>query len=109
MDEYNKTVTYRFNKVLNDYDISFLQSKLVTVEGLNSVDVSTESISVEYGSFQLTEEAVKDVIINFGYQIKKAKKKKKGIFGRFIDNLAKSNKESFGNKKLDCCDLKHKK
>lgn len=109
MDEYTKTVTYSFNKVLNDYDISYLQSKLVKVDGIDSIDISNKSISVEYVTLQLAEESVKEIIKNSGYPLKEIKKKRKGIFRRFIDELAKCNKESFGNKKLDCCDLKHKK
>ena len=35
------------------------------------------------------------------------KEKAKGIFRRFIDNLSKSNEETFVDRKLDCCDLKH--
>ena len=85
MDEYKKTVTYSFNKVLNDYDISYLQSKLVTVEGINSIDITTESIRIEYVTLQLTEESVKEIIKNSGHYLKETKKKRKGIFKRFID------------------------
>lgn len=109
MDEYKRTVTYSFNKVLNDYDKSHLESRLVKVDGIDSIDITKESIIIEYVTLQLAEESVKEIIEKSGYPLKKIKKKGKGSFRRFIDNLARSNKESFGNKKLDCCDLKHKK
>ncbi len=102
MNDYNRTVAYRFKQKLNEIDVSNLQSKLSTVQGISSCNITTESISVEYGTFQLTEEAIKESIKKFGYPIKKEKKKRKGIFRRFIDNLAKRNKKSFGSKKLDC-------
>jgi copper chaperone CopZ len=108
MDEYKRTVTYSFNKVLNDYDISDLESRLVKVDGIDSIDITKESIIIEYVTLQLAEESVKEIIKNSGYPLKEIKKKRKGIFRRFIDNLARSNKQSFGNRKLDCCDLKHK-
>lgn len=38
-------------------------------------------------------------------KVKTEKVKKPGIFKKFIESLAKSNKETFGSKKLDCCEL----
>lgn len=33
----------------------------------------------------------------------------KKAINKFLENLAKENKESFGDGKLDCCDLNKKK
>ncbi len=108
MDDYKKEIVLSFKKHLNEDDMVNLQSKLEKVEGIESMNISAQSVSIEYVPLHLTAELVKEIINNAGYPLKDLKIKRKGFFRRFIDDLAKSNKESFGNKKLDCCDLKHK-
>lgn len=107
MSDYSKTVKYRFNRELNDYDISYLHSKIPKIDGIESCTVSKTDISVELMTLKLAPESVSEMILNLGYPVKTERSKKPGLFKRFLDNLAKSNKESFGSKKLDCCDLKH--
>jgi hypothetical protein len=36
-------------------------------------------------------------------------KRPKGFFARYLDRMIDSNKKSFGDGRLDCCDLNRKK
>ncbi|GAO30395.1 heavy-metal-associated domain-containing protein [Geofilum rubicundum] len=108
MDDYKKEIVLSFKKHLKDDDIFILKSNLEKVKGIESINIATQSVSIEYVSLHLTEEMVKEIIKDAGYPLRELKKRRKGFFRRFIDDLARSNRESFGNKKLDCCDLKQK-
>jgi hypothetical protein len=108
MKDFDKIIKYRFNKSLNEKDISKIQLKLDEVEGIDSFEISSEFICIEYLPFKLSKESIQETLKSMGYPVKIEKKKKKGLFARFIDKLAKSNNETFGNQKLDCCDLKTK-
>ncbi len=44
--------------------------------------------------------------MNLGYPVKFHEGTHPGIFKRFIQHLAKSNQESLGDKKPDCCEMK---
>ena len=103
MDNYNKTVIYRFTQALNDHDISYLQSRLTSVEGIDSCAISSWSVSIDYNTLTITGAYVKELINYMGYIVKE--EKKPGIFKRFVTFLAKGNRKTYGNKKLDCCDL----
>lgn len=109
MRDFDKTVKYRFNKSPEEAEISNLQHKLNELEGIDSFEITDEGIFIEYLPFKHSKESLEVTLKEFGYPVTIEKKKRKGLFARFIDNLAKSNKEAFGNKKLDCCELKAKK
>ena len=76
MNDYNKKVIYRFNKLLTKYDIAYLQSKLAKVEGIDSFEIFPKSIGIEYVTIKLTAESVKEVIRNLGYRIIPKERKK---------------------------------
>jgi len=103
MDDYTKTIIYKVTQALNNRDISYLQSRLTSVEGIDSCDISTSSISIDYNTLTITCAYIKELINFMGYIVKE--EKKPGRFKRFITFLAKGNRKTFGNKKLDCCEL----
>ena len=41
--------------------------------------------------------------------LERRKTMKNNIFKKMIEKLANANEKNFGGKKLDCCDLNHKK
>ena len=107
MNDYSKTVRYRFKREMTDHDIAFLKSRISKVDGIESMTISKGIISIEFMPYKLAEESVKEMIVDLGYPVQIENNRKPGFLKGFIENLAKSNKESFGTKKLDCCDLKH--
>ncbi len=109
MRDFDRTVKYRFNKSLEEAEIFNLQHKLNEVEGIDSFEITDKSIFIEYLPFKHSKESLEVTLQAFGYPVTIEKKKRKGLFTRIIDNLAKSNKESFGNNRLDCHELKTKK
>ena len=106
MKDFDEIVKYRFNKFLNEVEILELQQKLNELEGIDSFEISSDFIRIEYLPFKLSKESIQETLKKIGYPVKIEKKKKKGFFERFINKLSKSNKETFGNQRLDCCDMK---
>lgn len=103
MEDLNKTITLMFAEVLNDHEISYLRTKLSSVDGIGSIHISTDFVRINYNPFQITGEYVKNIMNYLGFEIEA--EKKPGRFKRFVTFLAKGNRKTFGNKKLDCCDL----
>lgn len=98
---------FKFNSALKMSDISYLRSRFEEVDGINSFDIHADSVQLEFDSLKMSQEYIKMIIMNLGYQVKSNEETHQGIFKRFLQHLAKSNEETFGDKKLDCCDLKH--
>ena len=107
VNNYNKKSTYKFIKLLNDKNIFYLKSKLKNFDGIDFFDISNDEIEIEYSTLKLSEKGIFELFIQLGYPLELIKQVKYNLFKRFMNDLAKSNKESFGSKKLDCCDLKH--
>ncbi|MBN2481537.1 MAG: hypothetical protein JXB19_07350 [Bacteroidales bacterium] len=107
MEQFNKTITYRFNKDLNKDEIQDLQERLKKVEGILSLEISSALIRIEYDTLCLAAKYIKEEMNNLGYPVKEIREKRRGILSRFIKNLADTNRKIYGNKKLDCCDLNH--
>ena len=107
MDDFNKSVMYSFSNALKMSDISYLRTRLNTVDGICSFEIQSDSVHLEYDSLKLSKEYIRMIIMNLGYQVKSSEGTHPGIVKRFLQHLAKSNQEAFGDKKLDCCELKH--
>ena len=107
MEEFNNTITYTFNKNLNKYEIQDLQERLRKVEGILSLETSPAVIRIDYDTLRLAAGSIKETMSSMGYPVKETVKKRIGMLSRFIKNLADSNREVYGSKRLDCCDLKH--
>ncbi len=48
MDDFNKSVMYKFSKSLKMYDISYLRSRLGTVDGITSLDIDADTVHLEF-------------------------------------------------------------
>ncbi len=106
MDDFNKSVMYKFSKSLKMYDITYLRSRLGTVDGITSLDIDADTVHLEFDTLKLSQGYIQMIIMNLGYPVKFHEGTHPGIFKRFIQHLAKSNQESFGDKKPDCCEMK---
>lgn len=107
MEDFIKSVTFIFNRILRKHDIAYIRTRLKLVEGIESFDITEEQITVNYDSLQLAGAFIKDLINNIGYPVRDKEDKGVGVLKRFINNLAKNNQKAYGTKKLDCCELKH--
>nr|WP_321409119.1 LDCC motif putative metal-binding protein [uncultured Carboxylicivirga sp.] len=107
MSEYSRKVKYKFNKLLSDDEALDLRIQLSGIEGIEAYSLTNEFLDIDFIIFKQSEKSLLQRIGRLGHPLQVYKSKKPGFFKNFINNLAKSNKESFGTKKLDCCDLKH--
>ena len=104
MEDYSRSMTFDFQKQLNQRDLEHLKTRLVKVVGVESFDITPDSLRVEYVPFLIAEDSITGIIRQTGFPVKTGEKKK-GVIRKFLDKLVKSNRETFGNKKPDCCNL----
>lgn len=106
MEAYIENKTFLFVKTLNKNELKGIISGVSAREGVNRVSALPGSIDIEYNTYQISEEALAELIIELGYPVKD-EKKKDGVFRRFIGYLARENRKAYGDSKLDCCGLNH--
>ena len=69
MDNFNKTVRYSFIKALKKPDRSNLHATLDDLEGIDSLDIDSKSISINYDTLHLTLGYIKKLIHECGYPV----------------------------------------
>ncbi len=78
---------------------------MLKLDGIESININTDFIEVQYLAYKIADNAIKETICSLGYELKSSNEKK-GILQKFITRLSDSNKKAYGNKRLDCCDIK---
>ena len=90
-----------------------------TLNALSSVEKVSTSLAEKtvYITGTSDDSVIKESIEAQGYEVvsvveveiqKNPENKKKGFFARLLDKIESSNSKSFGDKRLDCCNLQDK-
>lgn len=108
MEEFIQTHQMRTKEKLSDDLKKACQALIDSPNGIQTISFSENLITVGYNPYQITEENVEKLISDLGIKISN-KPEKQGFLRRWLKDMAKSNKESLGSGRLDCCDLNHKK
>lgn len=92
--------TFENSEIAEDYLVKTLRE----IEGVEEIKITQKGIGIKFNRYLISRSGIIKVMKELGFSIV-SDNKKTGRFGSFINKLAKSNKKSFGNQKLDCCDL----
>lgn len=94
-----------------------IEETLKALRGIEMVTTSLEKGEV-YITGSLDDSVIKECIEAQGYEVVSVveveiqrnpeNKKKKGFLARLLDKIESSNSKSFGDKRLDCCNLQDK-
>ncbi len=103
MEDYIKITNIELAKSLNNKDYQNFNRILHLKNGIIKFSISDKIFRVEFNSYLIELNEIKKALSNAGYMIKETKKA--GRLQKFIQNLAKTNQESFGTGKLECCKL----
>jgi hypothetical protein len=71
--------------------------------GIEEIYFESNYIKIKHAVFKIAKDYIEEVLEANGFR--KFRPKKESVFKRFINKLIKTNKDEFGDKKLDCCDL----
>lgn len=100
METLQKNILFRLKNEAKDKNI---QSKIKQLRGVNNVSQENDQLIIHYDPYSVSEKFLIKWLSELGFE--PAAEKKKGFFARWIDKMAKDNKENFGTKSLDCCDM----
>lgn len=103
MEEYKSIELYP-EKPLKTNEMQRIKLMVSKIEGVKIFSIDKELISLKYNTYILSKKFLVKFFEETNILLKK-EKLKSGLFQGFIKWLIKENKQSFRNKKLDCCDL----
>lgn len=87
---------------------SYLQTKInehfQSFKDVDIVELSSDYVKLEYYPQLYSEGYLEEQLKQLGVSLRE-NTNKKGFIKRLLDKLAKDNKETFGDKELDCCKL----
>jgi hypothetical protein len=84
-----------------------LESILSSLQGVESLRFDKDRIHISFYPQLISLQTIKTEIEKAG--MAPEPKRRKGFFARYLDRMIESNRKSFGNGRLDCCDLNSKK
>ena len=103
MEDFIKIRKIELKRKLSDEDYAIFKSIFKSMKGVQNFSINNNTLRIEYNSYLISLKEIKDILFLNSYEIKKTKKS--GFLQKFILNLAKSNKETLGTSKLECCNL----
>ncbi|RLD85586.1 MAG: hypothetical protein DRJ07_02690 [Bacteroidetes bacterium] len=103
MEDYIKINTIELTKNLTREDYQIFSRVLYSKKGIIKFSTNENILRLEFNSYLIALNEIQDLITGVGYTIKETKKINR--LQKFIQNLSKTNQESFGSGKLECCIL----
>ena len=98
-------IAFRLTKKPDKELLSVIINILTNMDGVGPLSVSDKSVVVEYNIYKLTRKAIINKIKQANLPLAVKKQKQSNFIKRFIDKLAKENREYYGNGKPDCCSM----
>jgi len=84
-----------------------LESVLSNLQGVESLRFEKDRVHISFYPQLISLQTIKAEIEKAG--MAPEPKPSKGFFARYLDRMIESNRKSFGDGRLDCCDLNRKK
>jgi copper chaperone CopZ len=100
-------VEYYLGDQVSSQQIKTISRALSAIDGVESAEIHSSSISVQYYPDILSKESIRRELVRLGVSLEQ-NGKQANPFTRFINRLAQSNSKAFGSEPLDCCKLNSK-
>ncbi|MCF8308837.1 MAG: hypothetical protein K9I68_07515 [Bacteroidales bacterium] len=108
MEDLEKHIKFKYNEESAKAQLQSVKQMLDKINGVGNVAEDRDGLTVRYNPYSVSDAYLIREMKQMGFLPLKEAKKKKGIVARWLDKMARANKESFGNQRLDCCELKSK-
>ena len=108
MEGLEKNIEFTSEKKLTEDRFQWVKNTIVKLSGVTGISKDQNTLTLRYNPYLVSETYLEKEMKKLGFIPFKEAKKKKGIVARWLDKMARANKESFGNQRLDCCELKSK-
>ena len=101
MEDYLNTFCHKSSHLITESDRRRLSALFVHDKGIDNFRISPDAVYLEYNSYIYSPDQLEDILMKNGFTEKQ--EPKHGFLSKHIRHLAESNKETFGNRKPDCC------
>jgi hypothetical protein len=102
MDNYLEYKRFEIQENISEEKANEIVLKFNSTSGIDKISCVRKSLSVIYNPYEISEKEMVNVLFTLGLTVKKDNKKS---FKNKLKKMAEDNKENFGGKRLDCCDL----
>ena len=104
MENINITKVYKTTDNLSEDFIQKIKDHFNGLADLKILDFQSSHITLEFNPYIYSEAFLLSEVRKIGFTMR-PERKRRNIFMEIIENLIKDNKKSFGNKRMNCCDL----
>ncbi|MCF8303527.1 MAG: hypothetical protein K9I94_09665 [Bacteroidales bacterium] len=108
MEDLEEHIKFKYDQESTKEPIQSVKQSLYKITGVSHVAEFQDGLMVSYNPYYVSDTYLIREMKQMGFPPLNEAKKKKGIVARWLDKMARVNKETFGNQRLDCCELKSK-
>jgi len=98
---------YKAKRYLTRSETEHLQELIQDQDGIISINLKQDGLSVEFYGHIVSELYIMELLKKGNFPF--APEPRKSRIKRFIENLAETNRKTYGDQRLDCCGLNHAK
>lgn len=102
MDDYLNYKSYRIREKVPEEKVPDIIQGMESIPGIEKFKCSGQVISFIYNPYEICEKEILNGLSTLGLIVGMADK---NSFKSRLSKMAKDNKENFGGKRLDCCDM----
>ncbi|MCF8219212.1 MAG: hypothetical protein K9I29_09175 [Bacteroidales bacterium] len=108
MENLEEHIKFKYDQKLTKGPHISVKQTLNNINGVNHVAEDPDGLTVSYNPYSLSDSILIQEMKKMGFLTVEEAESKKGFIARWLDKMAKINKKNFGDKPLDCCELKEK-
>ena len=102
-DDFLKALTIGTSEKMNYFHLDLIDEKVNNMKDVELLKWHPDYFKVSYYPYEYSEAELIEEFRSTGIEIKK--RQKENWINRLLHKIIKENKRSFGENKLDCCDL----
>jgi hypothetical protein len=100
-EDFTKVSIIETSEEMAPFQQDLIKDKIGSMSGIEILQLTPQFLKVKYYPYLHDETELITALKQIGLK----RKQKPNFFRRLINKIIKENKKSFGNQKLDCCDL----
>ena len=102
MGNYLEYKRFEIQESIPEEKVNEIMLKFNSTPGIDKISCVRKSLSVIYNPYEISKKEIVNILSIIGLTVKKDNKKS---FKNRLKKMAEDNKENFGGKRLDCCDM----
>lgn len=106
MENLEEYIKFKYDQGSTKESHKSVKQSINNMNGVNHVAEDQDVLTISYNPYSVSDTILIQQMKKMGFLTVEEAENKKGFIARWLDKMAKVNRKNFGDKRLDCCELK---